>query len=133
MNRPSYRLTSFRAGNARPGFATGAPFVDGIHSAATRRRPMQPERRTPMRLDGNCLATSRIGVRRSDPVHGRKARCATGGRPWDSPVGGLSVLATVERTCTLAADFKGTTEAFGQAEHALGFVTWSVMFDLLVS
>src|SRR6266540_4453842 len=34
----------------------------------------EPERRTPMRLDGNCFATSRIGVRRSDRVHGPDAR-----------------------------------------------------------
>src|SRR5437867_1571446 len=34
----------------------------------------EPERRTPMRLDGNYFASSRIGVRRSDQVHGPNAR-----------------------------------------------------------
>src|SRR5881296_4447640 len=34
----------------------------------------EPERRTPMRLDGNALPTSRIGVRRSCKVHGPDAR-----------------------------------------------------------
>ncbi len=34
----------------------------------------EPERRTPMRLDGNCFTTSRIGVRRSDKVPGPDAR-----------------------------------------------------------
>src|SRR5438093_4738853 len=34
----------------------------------------EPERRTPMRLDGNYFASSRIGVRRSDQVHGPNVR-----------------------------------------------------------
>ena len=33
----------------------------------------EPERRAPMRLDGNALPTSRIGVRRSCKVHGPNA------------------------------------------------------------
>src|SRR5206468_4400648 len=33
----------------------------------------EPERRTPMRLDGNALPTSRIGVRRYCKVHGPNA------------------------------------------------------------
>ena len=38
-----------------------------------------PERRTPMRLDSKVYTTRRIGVRRSGPVTGRKARTKSGG------------------------------------------------------
>src|SRR5437867_5233611 len=51
--------------------------ISGLRGARRAQSPEdslhEPERRTPMRLDGNYFASSRIGVRRSDQVHGPNA------------------------------------------------------------
>src|SRR6058998_2552764 len=72
------RSPAFRRQAGRPAKA-GTPcqpptFMAPMRDARIVEACHEPERRTPMRLDGNYFASSRIGVRRSDQVHGRNVR-----------------------------------------------------------